>query len=100
MSKRVSGKTTDMDQLSLTRRGLLGGTATTALVAGAGVGVVGGGVAGLVTTGAVSTAQAQSGGEAHVVGPGQLDEYYGFWSSGQSGELRIIGVFRFGVFFD
>jgi nitrous-oxide reductase len=71
------------ERLSLTRRNLFAGTAGTALAVGA---VGAGAFVGLVG----STGQAKA--QTAEVGPGELDEYYGFWSSGQSGELRILGV--------
>ncbi|GHF57246.1 TAT-dependent nitrous-oxide reductase [Seohaeicola zhoushanensis] len=66
----------------LTRRGLFQGTAGAALAAGA---IGAGAFAGL------GASPARAAGKAEV-GPGELDEYYGFWSSGQSGELRILGI--------
>ncbi|RKZ71102.1 MAG: TAT-dependent nitrous-oxide reductase, partial [Gammaproteobacteria bacterium] len=52
----------------------------------AGVGAVGG-----LTLGGLRPASAATKNKAHV-GPGDLDEYYGFWSSGQAGEVRVLGV--------
>ncbi|MDO5706383.1 MAG: TAT-dependent nitrous-oxide reductase [Paracoccus sp. (in: a-proteobacteria)] len=82
----------------ISRRGLLGATAGGAALLG------GGGIAArnaflaaatgtAATAAAATSASAQSGTiTAPHIGPGQLDDYYGFWSSGQTGEARILGI--------
>lgn len=76
----------------ISRRGLLGATAGGAALAGTygGRAMLAGGALGAAT--AASTTKASAAAESTHVAPGQLDEYYGFWSSGQTGEVRIIGV--------
>ena len=77
----------------ISRRGLLGYSAGGIAAAGAfGAGrlTLAGGVAGLAATTATSALAASD--ATGAVAPGQLDEYYGFWSSGQSGEMRILGI--------
>ncbi|RRQ21778.1 TAT-dependent nitrous-oxide reductase [Thiohalobacter thiocyanaticus] len=66
------------DHFGVTRRGFLGAAAA--------------GAAGM-SLGSMSfrPAEAAESNPAHV-GPGELDEYYGFWSGGQSGEVRIYGI--------
>nr|AWJ66015.1 nitrous-oxide reductase [uncultured bacterium] len=75
----------------MTRRGLIGATATGAVLAGSlgGRAMLTGGAIGAATLAGTTAARAA---EGATVAPGQLDEYYGFWSSGQTGEMRIIGV--------
>ncbi|WP_417269167.1 TAT-dependent nitrous-oxide reductase [Celeribacter sp.] len=76
----------------LSRRGFMGATATgAAIVGGTGgrLGLLAGGAA-VATAAGTGNAMAQTADHLSPV-PGELDEYYGFWSSGQTGELRILG---------
>lgn len=76
------------DQFS--RRQLLEGSAKVATLAGVGVAAGTAGVAGgaLIASGPAEAAE----GNPAEVAPGDLDEYYAFWSGGQSGEVRILGM--------
>ncbi len=73
----------------LSRRQLLGSTAAVAAAGAAGVGG-----AFTVSGGAITPAAAQTaaGASNYEVKPGELDEYYVFFSSGQTGEVRIVGA--------
>ncbi|WP_374307524.1 TAT-dependent nitrous-oxide reductase [Dongia sp.] len=74
----------------ISRREILGGgvAMSTLAVAGAGGAVVGG-AAGIMM--APKTAAAAESADISVP-PGKLDDYVGFWSSGQTGEVRILGM--------
>jgi len=66
--------------LIMTRRGMLGATASGAVLAGTGV-----------ASTLMSTKVAEAAASSSHLAPGELDDYYGFWSSGQTGEMRILG---------
>ncbi|MFA7412971.1 MAG: TAT-dependent nitrous-oxide reductase [Rhizobium sp.] len=76
------------NQMRLNRRQMLG---STAFVAAAGAATVGGAIS---LTGGAATPAAAQGSEGHSseVKPGELDEYYTFFSSGQTGEVRVVGL--------
>ncbi len=76
------------EKKAMSRRDLFGTTAKLATLAGAAT--LGGGVGTLVGAGRSEAATPSH--KAPEVAPGQLDDYYGFWSGGQTGELRIIGI--------
>jgi nitrous-oxide reductase len=77
----------DDTQPRLNRRQLLGSTAA---VAAAGAATAGGALT--FAGGATPAKAATEGGLPYEVKPGELDEYYTFFSSGQSGEIRIVGL--------
>ncbi|MDE0590615.1 TAT-dependent nitrous-oxide reductase [Halocynthiibacter sp. C4] len=64
----------------VSRRDVLTGPLRGAVAAGA-----------VAAVGGVALTPQQAKAAGGEVAPGELDEYYGFWSSGQTGELRIMG---------
>src|SRR6185437_11190203 len=84
--------TAETKKTGVTRRSMLGTTAVAAAAgaAGAVTGLGFGRQAG-VTEAAAETKRARACSSADVA-PGELDEYYVFSSSGQSGEVRILGL--------
>lgn len=82
---------------SLARRKFLGTAAITGL---AGAGLATGlsackeekPVAGAPAAPAAPAAHAASGGLSTHLAPGELDTYYGLWSGGHSGEMRVLGL--------
>lgn len=78
--------TTDNDHKGVGRRGLLGGSATLAGLAGL---TAGGGSVAMMRH---ALAQEHNAHSSVDVRPGDLDEYYGISSGGQSGEIRLIGL--------
>jgi nitrous-oxide reductase len=77
------------DNSGISRRGLLGSTVKIAGAAG-----FAGATGTLTAAEFVATARAQQAQRSQAVDvrPGDLDEYYGFSSSGQTGEIRIMGL--------
>ncbi|MBB3190319.1 TAT-dependent nitrous-oxide reductase [Halomonas cerina] len=56
-------------------------------------GVAGAGLAGGFGAGALmSSREAHAAENGIEIAPGELDEYYGFWSGGHQGEVRVLGI--------
>ncbi|TDQ36456.1 TAT-dependent nitrous-oxide reductase [Thiopseudomonas denitrificans] len=79
--------TQEVEKNGMSRRSFLGATAATGatLAAATAVGTS------MSSREAVASPAKDAMAKAHV-GPAELDEYYGIWSGGQSGEVRIVGI--------
>ncbi|EZQ19619.1 TAT-dependent nitrous-oxide reductase [Halopseudomonas bauzanensis] len=90
MSDNPNNLPANPESKGLSRRGFLGASAMTGAAVAATA--FGGAVMSRETWAqAVSDAQKKAQAKIHV-GPGELDTYYGFWSGGHQGEVRVFGV--------
>src|SRR5690554_128579 len=90
MSDKIDNLPAKPESKGLSRRGFLGASAMTGAAVAATA--FGGAVMSRETWAqAVSDAQKKAQAKIHV-GPGELDTYYGFWSGGHQGEVRVFGV--------
>ncbi|MEZ2743993.1 TAT-dependent nitrous-oxide reductase [Halopseudomonas bauzanensis] len=90
MSDNPKNLPANPESKGLSRRGFLGASAMTGAAVAATA--FGGAVMSRETWAqAVSDAQKKAQAKIHV-GPGELDTYYGFWSGGHQGEVRVFGV--------
>lgn len=90
MSDKINNPPANPEARGLSRRGFLGASAATgaAVAATAFGGAV---MSREAWAQAVSDAQKKAMDKIHV-GPGELDTYYGFWSGGHQGEVRVLGI--------
>lgn len=89
---KATGVEVDEERVQTGRRGFIG---TAGLVIGAGVVSTLPGCGPKAADGTPTPPATPAGGGAHadaMIAPGQLDTYYGLFSGGQSGEIRILGI--------
>ena len=86
MSDKETKNPGTLEKGGLSRRGFLGASAMTgAAVAATAL------AGGVMTRESWAAAVKESKSKIHVA-PGELDDYYGFWSGGHQGEVRVVGV--------
>ncbi|MDF0749761.1 TAT-dependent nitrous-oxide reductase [Marinobacter sp. 71-i] len=85
MKKREELGKDALEESGLSRRKFLGATALAGAMGATGLG-------GAVMTRESWAAAVKEAKNKYHIAPGELDEYYGFWSGGHQGEVRVLGV--------